>query len=75
MVVTYSGRRSGRTIEVPVQYRESEGAILVRVGAPARKQWWRNFEPARPASLLVRGREVEATGSVDRRSEEHTSEL
>ena len=64
MLITYAGRRSGRTVAVPVQYREADGEIRVRVGAPDRKQWWHNFEAARPATLLVRGKTINATGGV-----------
>jgi hypothetical protein len=66
MVITYTGRRSGRTVAVPVQYWESDDRIRVRVGAPDRKQWWRNFETARRAILLVRGTTIDATGRVVR---------
>ena len=66
MLVTYTGRRSGRTVAVPVQYREGDGEIRVRVGAPDRKQWWHNFESARPVTLLVRGETIDATGRVVR---------
>ncbi len=64
MLITFSGRRSGRVITVPVQYIEQDGKIRVRVGAPARKQWWRNFEAGRPAMLLVRRDKISATGRV-----------
>jgi hypothetical protein len=64
MLVIYRGRRSGREIAVPVRYIEQGGEIGIRVGAPDRKQWWRNFETARPATLVVRGEEISATGRV-----------
>jgi hypothetical protein len=70
MLVTYNGRRSGREIAVPVQYIEQGDEIGVRVGAPDRKQWWRNFENGGPATLLVRGQEISATGRVTRHADE-----
>jgi hypothetical protein len=43
VVIRYVGRRSGKTIEIPVGYRQSGGDISIAVGAPDAKTWWRNF--------------------------------
>ena len=44
-VVTYTGRRSGRAVTFPVNYRraQSSGEIVIGVMAPDAKTWWRNF--------------------------------
>jgi hypothetical protein len=42
-VVTYTGRRSGRTFSTPVGYRRSADVVTIGVRLPERKQWWRNF--------------------------------
>jgi hypothetical protein len=42
-MLTYTGRRSGRTYSIPVAYRRSGGDILISVGMPEAKTWWRNF--------------------------------
>lgn len=43
VVVRYVGRRSGQTFEIPVGYRRSGDGLVIGVGAPDAKNWWRNF--------------------------------
>ncbi len=43
VVIRYSGRRSGRTFQTPVNYRRSGDEVVIRVMAPDSKTWWRNF--------------------------------
>ncbi|MEV6714201.1 nitroreductase/quinone reductase family protein [Lentzea sp. NPDC051208] len=43
-VVTYTGRRSGRTISTPVGYKRRGDVVEIRVMMPDAKVWWRNFE-------------------------------
>ncbi|GAA1753211.1 hypothetical protein [Streptomonospora arabica] len=51
-VVTYTGRRSGRTFSTPVSYRRSGETVTINVAMPERKRWWRNFTgEGRPISL------------------------
>ena len=50
--ITYTGRRSGRTISLPVSYRRSGDRVTVMVAAPSQKAWWRNFHPD-PAPVTV----------------------
>ncbi|GAB1813131.1 hypothetical protein MUNTM_21700 [Mycobacterium sp. MUNTM1] len=42
-VLTYTGRRSGRTYSIPVAYHRSGGDIVISVNMPDAKTWWRNF--------------------------------
>jgi hypothetical protein len=42
-VLTYKGRRSGRTFSIPVSYRRSGDEVSIAVGMPDAKTWWRNF--------------------------------
>lgn len=42
-MLTYTGRRSGRTFSIPVAYRRSGGDIVINVNMPEAKTWWRNF--------------------------------
>jgi hypothetical protein len=56
-VVTYTGRRSGRTFSFPVGYRRDGDRVWIGIGAPAQKSWWRNFlGDGGPVSLLLDGR-------------------
>lgn len=41
--IRYVGRKSGKTFKIPVGYRRSGDAIVIPVGMPDRKNWWRNF--------------------------------
>ncbi len=41
--ITYIGRRSGRTITLPVGYRVSGDTVTIGVAMPDEKSWWRNF--------------------------------
>jgi hypothetical protein len=42
-MVTYTGRRSGKTFSIPVAYRRSGDDVIIGVGMPDAKTWWRNF--------------------------------
>lgn len=42
-VITYTGRRSGRTISIPVGYTRRGDELEITVVAPDEKRWWRNF--------------------------------
>lgn len=55
-VVTYTGRRSGRTFSTPVAYRRAADLVTIGVALPERKTWWRNFTGAGgPISLDLDG--------------------
>jgi F420H(2)-dependent quinone reductase len=42
-MITYTGRRSGRTFSIPVAYRRSGDEIEIAANMPDAKTWWRNF--------------------------------
>jgi hypothetical protein len=42
-VVSYAGRRSGRTFSTPVFYQRDGDQVTIRVDLPDVKNWWRNF--------------------------------
>lgn len=60
-VVTYTGRRSGRTFSLPVGYQRRGDEVTIPVEMPEKKAWWRNFVGA-GASLTVRLDGVQRTG-------------
>jgi len=41
--IRYVGRKSGKTFDIPVGYRRSGESIVIAVGMPDKKNWWRNF--------------------------------
>jgi hypothetical protein len=68
-IVTYTGRRSGRTFSTPVGYRRAGDTVTIGVRLPDAKKWWRNFTgEGGPISLELNG--VDRTGhAVARRDE------
>ena len=63
--VAYTGRVSGHSCRLVTGYSPApDGRLLVLVGHPTRKTWWRNFRQPQPVELLLRGRRLEATGRV-----------
>jgi hypothetical protein len=60
-MLTYTGRRSGRSYSIPVAYRRSGGEVVISVGMPEAKTWWRNFLNA-GAPLTLRLDETERAG-------------
>jgi hypothetical protein len=56
VLLRVTGRRSGRTFELPVAYVRGDTGLVVTVGAPERKRWWRNIEGPTPITAVLRGR-------------------
>lgn len=56
-VVTYTGRRTGRTFTMPVFYFRRRDTVTIGVALPDSKRWWRNFlGDGAPISLTMAGR-------------------
>jgi len=54
--ITYTGRRSGRTFNIPVAYRRRGDEIDIVANMPDAKTWWRNFlGDGAPMSLTIDG--------------------
>ena len=64
MLLTWTGRRSGRRYTIPVGYQLSGDSIRVLVSRPQRKQWWRNFREPAAVELRVRGRTLRGRARV-----------
>jgi hypothetical protein len=59
--VTYTGRRSGRTFNIPVAFRRRGDEIDIVANMPDAKTWWRNFlGEGAPMSLTLDG--IERSG-------------
>ncbi|BBZ53445.1 hypothetical protein [Mycolicibacterium phocaicum] len=41
--IRYTGRKSGRRFQTPVNFRLSGADVVIRVMSPDSKSWWRNF--------------------------------
>jgi deazaflavin-dependent oxidoreductase (nitroreductase family) len=62
MLVTYSGRKSGKTFTVPVNYMRDGDTLYVL--SFRKRSWWRNFKDGYRATLRLRGEDVAATGTA-----------
>ncbi len=60
--IRYVGRRSGATFTAPTQYARLPDGVVVMVGRPADKQWWRNFRQERDLDVLLDRRWVPMRG-------------
>jgi hypothetical protein len=57
-MLTYTGRRSGRTVSLPVGYQRRGDQVTISVNLPDAKSWWRNFLGAGgEATLTLDGRD------------------
>ncbi len=64
MLVTVTGRKSGRRYTIPVGYQRSGDRITVLVSRARTKQWWRNFREPGPITVYTRGRTLGGTAAV-----------
>src|SRR5512139_1298374 len=51
----FTGARSGRPVALPVMYAQRGDQVVVLVGGPTDKRWWRNFKRPHPVRMLLRG--------------------
>ena len=57
VLLTITGRRSGRQYAIPVGYQERDDAeLIVMVSHAHTKQWWRNYEEPGAVGVRLRGR-------------------
>ncbi|HVT67447.1 MAG TPA: nitroreductase/quinone reductase family protein [Trebonia sp.] len=56
MLVTYTGRKTGRTYRQPLSYARDGAALLT----PGGGRWTRNMEGGRPVRIRLRGRDAAA---------------
>lgn len=57
-VIRYTGRRSGRRFSTPTQYARRGDEVIILVGHPEAKRWWRNFRDDRDIDVLLERRWV-----------------
>jgi hypothetical protein len=66
-MLTYTGRRSGRTVSLPVGYRRRGDEVTIGVNMPDAKTWWRNFlGDGAPLTLQLDGRDIPGHGIAQR---------
>lgn len=60
----FTGRRTGRPVHLPVMYAQSGDRLVILVGGPDGKRWWRNFRRPYPVQVLLRGTVRAGVGHV-----------
>jgi hypothetical protein len=60
--IRYTGRKSGRSFQTPVNYRLSGDQVTIRVMGPDAKSWWRNFLGDGGPITLLNFRGTDRTG-------------
>ncbi len=56
MLITVTGRKSGRQYTIPVGYQRTGQTLTVLVSEARSKQWWRNYREPGRVTLRIRGR-------------------
>jgi hypothetical protein len=55
ILIRYQGRRTGTEYMTPVQFAEAAVGLVVLVGKPVTKTWWRNFTDMGQIKVLRAG--------------------
>ncbi|WP_240316534.1 nitroreductase/quinone reductase family protein [Mycobacterium persicum] len=73
-LLSYTGRRSGRSFTIPVAYRRAGNQVIISVKMPEAKTWWRNFlGNGGPLTLRLDGTEHTGHGVAQRDNEGRVS--
>ena len=54
LLITFTGRKSGKTYTTPVSYSQSGDQVVIFTHA----DWWKNLRTDAPVSLRIRGQEL-----------------
>lgn len=55
LLITFTGRKSGKTYTTPVSYSQSDDQVWIFTHAG----WWKNLRNNAPVTLRIRGRELQ----------------
>jgi deazaflavin-dependent oxidoreductase (nitroreductase family) len=55
LLITFTGRKSGKTYSTPVSYSQHDGEVYVFTHAT----WWKNLRGGAPVTLRIQGRELQ----------------
>jgi deazaflavin-dependent oxidoreductase (nitroreductase family) len=55
LLITFTGRKSGKTYTTPVSYSQHNDQVYVFTHAA----WWKNLRKGAPVTLRIRGRELQ----------------
>ncbi|MBX3085007.1 MAG: nitroreductase family deazaflavin-dependent oxidoreductase [Anaerolineae bacterium] len=63
MLVTVTGRKTGKLYTTPVEYRHKDQAIMVITSQ--RHTWWKNLQSGVPCTLWIKSKELPSVADVD----------
>jgi hypothetical protein len=69
-LITVTGRQSRRRYTFPVGYRQDGDRVIIHVGQPERKHWWRNLTETGQVEMRIRG--TRCNGQALAHGDEHT---
>jgi len=55
LLITFTGRKSGKTYTTPVSYSQNDGQVTIFTHA----DWWKNLRGGAAVKLLIRGQELQ----------------
>ncbi len=55
LLITFTGRKSGKTYTTPVSYSQADGQVIIFTHA----DWWKNLRNGATVTLRIRGREFQ----------------
>jgi len=55
LLITFTGRKSGKTYTTPVSYSQNDGQVTIFTHA----DWWKNLRSEAPVTLRLRGLEIQ----------------
>lgn len=62
MLITFSGRKSGRKFTIPVGYIRDDNIIMVF--SLRYRTWWRNLRGGAPVTVRIKGQDLKAFGEA-----------
>ena len=54
LLISFTGRRTGQEHSRPVMFAEDEQGLIILVGHPEQKVWWRNLSEGAPVRVRMR---------------------
>ena len=71
LLITVTGRKSGRAISTPVNYARDGDTLLIT--SKVERTWWRNLRGGSQVSVVIKGKTYQADASVieDQAAVEH----
>lgn len=64
--LSFTGRKSGKPIRLPVIYAQAGETVTVLVGDAEHKTWWRNFSTPRPIDVRIKAGVHHGTATLAR---------